>query len=173
MPRRLVLGLFKGLLLGALMAFLVVRGLGAVTAVGAVSYLYAALTGVVTALLAGKPVWAAGAKVEALLKAIFGALLALGANFALGRWFHPALDLTAFGAGAGPLNALPAASLPLMAAALGAFFELDNTPGPTPSADAVVKRRVASDASSREEASDVEEVEDRSETQNESRRTRR
>jgi hypothetical protein len=48
--------------------------------------------------------------------------------FALRQWgssWTP--DLTFVGAGSGPVGSLPAVSLPLIAAVLGAFFGLDNT----------------------------------------------
>jgi hypothetical protein len=94
-----------------------------------VAYLSAAVAGVVTGLFAGKPIWASGAQVEAGLKAFFGALIALGAMFALRRWAGGwSLDLSAYGPlGRGHVGDLPAASLPLIGALLGALFELDNT----------------------------------------------
>jgi len=52
--------------------------------------------------------------------------------FALRRWAEGwVIDLHALGAG-GPaaVGMLPAASLPLLAAVMGAFFELDNTAQP-------------------------------------------
>jgi len=136
MLRRLLVGLVLGSLVGALLAVGLVAGLKVAVfgdgAGGAVlAYLAAALAGVLTGLVAGKPIWASGAGIEAGLKAFFGALLAAGAMFALRRWATAwALDLSTFGAG-GPDSAghLPAVSLPLIGAALGALFELDNTSG--------------------------------------------
>src|SRR5262249_26050001 len=59
-----------------------------------------------------------------------GALIALGAMFVLRQWVHIHVDLTALKASTGPaeIGQLPAASLPIVAAVLAAFFELDNTP---------------------------------------------
>jgi hypothetical protein len=91
------------------------------------AYLAAVVTGVLTGLVAGKPIWAADGKIEAGLKAFFGALLALGAMFAIRTWAKIDLDLTSLKAGRGLLGDLPAASLPLVAAVLAGFFELDNT----------------------------------------------
>jgi hypothetical protein len=82
---------------------------------------------VLTGLVAGKPIWAADGKIEAGLKAFFGALLSLGAMFALRRWVSLPVDLSALRAGSGTLGDLPAAALPMIAAALSAFYELDNT----------------------------------------------
>ncbi len=134
MIRRLFVGLVLGLILGGLVAAGLVAGLRVPLFVGGggalLAYLAAALTGTLTGLFAGKPIWS-GARVEAGLKAFFGALLGVGLMFALREWgagFR--LDLSALGAGgAGSVGDLPAASLPLIAAVLGAFFELDNTGG--------------------------------------------
>jgi len=133
MIRRLLIGLVLGFLVGGAMAAALVSGLKTMTFLGSggavLAYLTASVTGVVTGLVAGKPIWAADAKIEAGLKALFGALLAAGAMFALRQWAGGVtLDLSAIGAGGpAPLAELPAASLPLIAAVLGGFFELDNT----------------------------------------------
>src|SRR5579883_3449799 len=126
MLRRLLLGLLIGLLMGGLIAAGLVAGLHMFTFMGTdgavLAYLAAALTGGLTGLLAGKPIWATGAKIEAGLKAFFGALLAAGLMFALRQWaggLHPPVttvtpvDL--------PIGDLPAAALPLIAALLGGF----------------------------------------------------
>jgi hypothetical protein len=133
MLRRLLLGLVLGLVVGGLLAAGLVAGLGVPTFTAAggalMAYLAAALTGVLTGLVAGKPIWASEAKIEAGLKAFFGALIGAGVMFALRRWAGGVtLDLPAIGAH-GPTSVadLPAASLPLVAAVLGGFFELDNT----------------------------------------------
>jgi hypothetical protein len=133
MLRRLLVGLVLGFVVGGALAAALVAGLKTTTFVGtggaALAYLVAALTGVVTGLVAGKPIWASGAKTEAGLKAFFGALLGAGAMFALRQWAGGwSLDLNSIGAGGpAPVAELPAASLPLIAALLGGFFELDNT----------------------------------------------
>lgn len=133
MLRRLLVGLVLGLVVGALVAAGLVAGLGVRVFAGAggavLAYFAAAVTGVLTGLVAGKPIWASGAKVEAGLKAFFGALLAAGVMFALRQWAGAwTLDLPAIGvSGRTAVGDLPAASLPLLAAVLGGFFELDNT----------------------------------------------
>lgn len=138
MLRRLLLGLVIGLLMGGLVAAGLVAGLHITSFAGGggaiLAYLTAALTGVLTGLVAGKPIWATGAKIEAGLKAFFGALLAAGLMFALRQWagaFHPPITtitpgdpITGLGLSVGDL---PAAALPIIAALLGGFFELDNT----------------------------------------------
>jgi hypothetical protein len=130
MLKRLIVGLLLGTVVGAVVAAVLVQGLGmwSFAVSGAVfAYLAAAVTGVLTGLVAGKPIWSADGKIEAGLKAFFGALLALGAMFALRTWAKLDVDLTSLKAGRGLLGDLPAASLPIVAAVLAGFFELDNT----------------------------------------------
>jgi hypothetical protein len=133
MFRRLLVGLVIGILVGGVLAAGLVAGLKLTVFAGGAglvfAYLAAAVAGVATGLFAGKPIWEAGAKVEAGLKAFFGALLAVGGMFALRQWAGAwVIDLSSFGdLGKGAIGALPAASLPLIAGALGALFELDNT----------------------------------------------
>ncbi len=153
MLRRLLVGLILGLIVGGLVAAGLVAGLhqtlfseGAGDT--AFAYLAAAVTGVLTGLVAGKPIWASGAKIEAGLKAFFGALLGAGLMFAVRKWVAFPLDLAFAGLPAGEHAAglLPEVSLPLVAAVLGGFFELDNTgssdEGKTPDKP---KKRVAED----------------------------
>jgi hypothetical protein len=139
--RRFLAGIVLGLLVGGAIAAALVAGLkvavfegtaGAFEAYGA-----AIVVGLLAGLVAGKPIWALDAKIEAGLKAFFGSLLAAGAMYALRRWAPSTpLDLHALGAGgpAAPAD-LPAVALPAIGAVLGAFFELDNT-GDTKSAGA-------------------------------------
>ncbi len=129
MVKRLVVGLVLGTVIGAVIAAVLVQGLGMTSFASAAvfAYLAAAVTGVLTGLVAGKPIWSADGKIEAGLKAFFGALLALGAMFALRTWAKLDVDLSSLKAGHGYVGDLPAASLPIVAAVLAAFFELDNT----------------------------------------------
>jgi hypothetical protein len=130
MLSRLIKGLFKGLVLGAAVAAALVFGLKVTLAPPWLGYAFACGTGLLAGLLTGKPVWAPGAKVEAGLKSVFGALLAAGGLFAIRKWLNIHLDLTMMGAGSGALGDLPAANLPVIAGALGTLFELDNTAEP-------------------------------------------
>ncbi|HVH43689.1 MAG TPA: hypothetical protein VM925_15145 [Labilithrix sp.] len=137
MLKRLIVGLLLGAVVGIVLAVVLVQGLGVTTfdqgALGAAgAYLAAAITGVLTGLVAGKPIWSADGKIEAGLKAFFGALLALGGMFVLRQWVHVNVDLTALKASSGEIGHLPAASLPIIAAVLAGFFELDNTDDRTP-----------------------------------------
>jgi hypothetical protein len=137
MLRRLLVGLVLGLLVGGAVAAGLIAGLGVRTFTdtsGTIfAYLAAAISGVLTGLVAGKPIWASGAKVEAGLKALFGALLGAAAMFATRRWGGwlgiqnlPAIPVLGMN-GSTAVGDLPALSLPLVAALLGALFELDNT----------------------------------------------
>jgi hypothetical protein len=132
MLRRLVVGLILGLVVGGLVAAGLVAGLhvslfGPGTEEAVFAYLAAAVTGVLTGLVAGKPIWASGARIEAGLKAFFGALLGAGLMFAARRWVSFPLDLAFAGLpGSDHAGWLPEVSLPLVAAVLGGFFELDN-----------------------------------------------
>src|SRR5262249_22959990 len=96
----------------------------------ALAYIFAAATGVLVGLVAGKPIWARGGQIEAGLKAFFGALLGAGLMFALRNWLTLTLDLDFIHAGHGVIGSLAAASLPLIAMLLGGFYEIDNTPAP-------------------------------------------
>ena len=130
---RLLVGFLIGLVVGGLFAAALVAGLKVTLFEGAagiaLAYTAAALVGVLTGLFAGKPIWASGAKLEAGLKAVFGALLAAGGLFALRQWGGGwVVNLNGVGGlGAGPVGDLPAMALPIIAAVLGSLFELDNT----------------------------------------------
>ena len=140
MLRRLFLGLILGVIVGGLAAAALVAGLhmplfAADTGGTVLAYLAAAVTGVLTGLVAGKPIWASGAKIEAGLKAFFGALIAAGLMFALRKWGNiQAPDVAFLMPAADPdlvhkalIGDVPALALPAVAAVLGGFFELDNT----------------------------------------------
>jgi hypothetical protein len=149
MLRRLIVGLLLGLVVGGLAAAGLVQGLhftqfDPATGGAFIAYATAAITGVLTGLVAGKPIWASGAKIEAGLKAFFGALLAAGLMFALRQWANGfEVPVTAFTPGSLHPGDLPAVALPLVAAVLGGFFELDNTGGKEEQ-DKGPRKRVAS-----------------------------
>ncbi|MDB4934957.1 MAG: hypothetical protein JWP87_1929 [Labilithrix sp.] len=150
MLKRLIIGLILGVVIGGVVAAVLVQGLGWVSGFPypVFAYLAAAATGVITGLVAGKPIWAADGKIEAGLKAFFGALLGLGAMFALRSWANVHLDLSMLKAGEGELGNLPAAALPIIAAVLAGFYELDNSP----STDADKKDDAGSASSSKKGA---------------------
>ena len=151
MVRRLIFGLVLGLIVGVVLAAGLVRlGLGSFADGGgvAVAYLAAAAAGALTGMVAGKPIWASGAKVEGGLKALFGGLMGVGAMFALRQWatgFDVNLSFVG-GGGPSPVGELPAASLPLIAAVLGGLFGLDNTASPGDEAPRPRKRVAAGDS---------------------------
>jgi hypothetical protein len=130
MLKRLIIGLILGVVIGGVVAAVLVQGLGWASGFPypVLAYLAAAATGVITGLVAGKPIWSADGKIEAGLKAFFGALLGLGAMFALRSWANVHLDLSMLKAGEGELGNLPAAALPIIAAVLAGFYEIDNSP---------------------------------------------
>jgi hypothetical protein len=131
MIKRIAFGLLLGSVVGSIVAALVTQGLHFTFVGGAgafFAYAFAALVGVLTGLVAGKPIWSQTGKIEAGLKAFFGALLAAGMMFALRKWIPLSLDLTSLNSGAGPVGDLPLVALPAIAGVLGAFFEADNTP---------------------------------------------
>jgi hypothetical protein len=113
-------------------------------------------------MLAGKPIWADGAKVEAGLKAFFGALLAMGGLFALQRWGGDVSTPPWLG-GAGRVGDLPEVSLPLIAGGLGALFGLDNVPDAPSGPDAPGSRkRVAAGPAKRVSGVAQDDVDDES-----------
>ncbi len=160
--KRLFIGLVVGMILGGVVAAILVQGLGLAVTSGAgavIAYLAAGGTGLLTGLVAGKPVWAAEGRIEAGLKAFFGLLLALGGLFVLRTWVHVNLDLTALKAGTGSIGELPAAYLPIIAGILGGFFELDNNDAKEGEKKDDSKVRVATKADEDAEA-EAEDVED-------------
>jgi len=144
MLKRLLIGLVKGVLLGGVLGLVLVKGLGVATMGVWVAYLLAVVAGALSGLVAGKPIWAAGARIEAGLKAVVGALLGAGLMYALRRWFALQLDLGQLGQGS--VGQLPIVSLPLIATALSMLYELDNTgdeDDETKPPPAAAKKRVA------------------------------
>jgi hypothetical protein len=129
---RLIKGLLLGLFLGGLVAVALVKGL-AVTGfdpAGFLGYAAALATGALAGLVAGKPIWAEGAGIEAVLKTVFGALLGAGGMFLLQKFSGPMLDLTRFGFGDAAAGHLTVVAFPAIAAVLSMFFEVDNTDDP-------------------------------------------
>lgn len=170
MLRRVLFGLLKGAIVGGLLATAVVYGLGMPVIAPWLAYLAAVVTGAVTGLVAGKPIWTKDltGRIEAGLKAAAGALVAAGAMFAVRRWLNVSLDLGALGSGV--VGDLPIASLPLIATVLGMMFEIDNTgdDGAPPE-----KKRVDSDKVRIEELGDGAEEELGEDSRAASQRARR
>lgn len=133
---RLLVGIVKGIVLGGLLGFGLLK-LGQAVPIAVVAYVAAAVTGILIGLIAGKPIWAKDAKIEAGMKAGVGALLGMGLMFAARRWLTmpvPGVLLDATRAqiqGAAPtLGTFSLTSLAAIAAVLGGFYDADNTPEP-------------------------------------------
>ncbi len=163
MVKRLAVGLFLGLLVGLAVAATLTHGLGIafIGSLGAIAaYVAAAGTGLLVGLVTGKPIWSATGKIEAGLKAFFGALIAAGLMFVLRKWITVDVDLSFLNPGAsGSLGAVPYAALPPIAALLGGFFEVDNTPeAAEANADTAPKTRVRVAANAEADELDEEEA---------------
>jgi len=128
---RLLTGLIKGLLIGALVGY----GLAAVgLSWGWMAYVMAAVSGVLVALIAGKPIWAKDARIEVGMKAAAGALLGPGLMWLVRSFLTmplpfdastlPALDQLA--SSGLTLGTFSVTALALVAGVLGAFYDVDN-----------------------------------------------
>jgi hypothetical protein len=133
---RLLLGLLKGLILGALAGFALAK-LGFAMPPALVAYGAAAVVGVLVACLAGKPIWAKGARIEVGMKALVGALLAPALLFAARRWvtFELPFDLggmLGLESAKAAIGTWAVTSYAMVAAVLAAFFDADNDPRSDP-----------------------------------------
>lgn len=126
MLKRLLLGLVIGLVVGGGIAYGLFQLLPGAMA-GGLGYVFAAVTGILVGLVAGKPIWAKGALIEAGLKATIGAALACGLLFGL-RFLHvdiPAIaDIPHEEIGRHAIT-----SLASIATLLAVFYEIDNSGG--------------------------------------------
>jgi hypothetical protein len=126
---RLIIGIVKGLMVGMLLGFGLVK-LGMAMPGAVVAYLAAAVTGVLTGLIAGKPIWAKGAAIEAGAKAVVGALLSIGLMAAARNWLLMEIpfSLGAIGPDHATWGGFAMTSLGGIAGLLGGFYEADNDP---------------------------------------------
>ncbi|KYF86995.1 hypothetical protein BE17_05140 [Sorangium cellulosum] len=172
---RLILGIVKGLIVGGLLGFGLAK-LGYAAPFAVIAYLAAALAGVLVGLIAGKPIWAKDAKIEAGMKAFVGALLGAGLMYAARRWLTMPvpvplgelgganLSLGEAAGSAGTFGGLAVTSLAAIAALLGGFYEADNdpsdeaTPGAKPAAKAAAggNKRIAAAAAADDLEDDLE-----------------
>ena len=130
MFKRLIVGVGKGSAVAAIVVA-ALRALSANWSSVAVVYSASVVAGLLTGLVAGRPVWRRGSKLEASVKAVVGAFIATTTLFGIRKWLpHVEVDLGAFGRG--PLGEVPAASLPIVASALALVFEIDHAFGPDP-----------------------------------------
>ncbi len=152
---RLVMGLIKGLVLGALIGYgLAAAGMGAPGAL--IAYPVAVVAGVLMALVAGKPIWAKDARIEAGTKAVAAAILAPGLMWLARHFLTMGLPLdvsTLPGleslAGASlTLGTFTVTSVAMVAAVLAGFFDADNSPSEDASGEGdakSTKQRIAVD----------------------------
>ena len=133
---RLIIGIIKGLVVGGLIGFGLLQ-LGFAVLPAWLAYIAAAITGILIGLIAGKPIWAKDAKIEAGMKAVVGALLGAGLMFAARRWLTMSLPtelLSRIGVMTKSetmrLGTFPITALATIAAVLGGFYDADNTPEP-------------------------------------------
>ena len=136
---RLLIGIVKGLLVGGLVGFGLAK-LGFAAPMAVIAYFAAAVTGVLIGLVAGKPIWAKDAKIEAGMKAFVGALLGAGLMYAVRRWLTMPLPFVlgplsganlSLGEAAmstGTIGGMAITSLAAIAGLLGGFYEADNDP---------------------------------------------
>lgn len=126
---RTLTGLLTGLLLGGVIAAGLVFGLGWASLPFWLMAVAMALTGTLIGLVAGKPVWAEGARIEAGLKAGVGAVLAVVSLWLLNRYtgLTNAAPLP-FGHAKHVVGQVSVLAFPMIAAALTTLFEIDNTP---------------------------------------------
>jgi hypothetical protein len=126
---RLSVGIVKGLLVGGLLGYALVR-LGSPTPPPILAYLAAAVAGVLVGLIAGKPIWADGALVEASTKAVVGGLLGAGILAAERTWLMiPApISLAPLVPEHALIGGFAVTALAFLAAVLGGFYEADNSP---------------------------------------------
>jgi hypothetical protein len=123
MVKRLAVGVLEGGVAGASVA--VASGELGLTWGGAVAYGAAALVGVVTGLVAGRPIWAKDAKAEGLLKALIGAFIAATVLFGIRKWLS-GIVVSAGSPGSGRLGDVPLVALPVIGVALALVLEIDD-----------------------------------------------
>lgn len=141
---RLLLGLFEGALVSAALAAGLHYGFGLTSWTALLAYSMAALAGVLIGLVAGKPIWAKGARVEASLKAFVGSGLALLGMYAVRRWLVMPADLGPLSRGEMPLGEIPAVSIALVVTTIAMLYELDNTGSSDTETSQPSKKRLAS-----------------------------
>jgi hypothetical protein len=166
---RLLLGLLKGLVIGALVGYgLAVAGIGWPF----MFYVGASMVGAMVALVAGKPIWAKDARIEVGMKALAGAILAPGLMWlvrsfvSVGLPFDVAMlpGLGALQSQGMTLGTFSVSALAMVAAMLGGFYDADNAVGDSGEAGARVaatkKKRVADgETAAIEEAAEAEAIE--------------
>lgn len=184
---RFGVGLVKGLLVGSLLLAGLLFGLKVLAVPVWAAYLLAMGAGVLTGLIAGRPIWQKEARIEAGLKAAAGLVLGAIGFFAINKWGHALVAPEALRslpgvapapAGAPALTGAGLVFLPVLTTVLGLLFELDNTPAPDdkksepgePPAAGGPRARVSSHVPSPEE---IDELLDTTAPPQQQRRTKR
>ena len=160
---RLLLGLLKGIVVGGLAGYGLAAAGFALPAAW-MAYAAVAVVGCLMALIAGKPIWAKGARIEVGLKAAAGAAIACGLLFVARRWVNVDLpiDLSKIGieAKGATLGSLSITSFAMVAALLGGFFDADHDPSAdeedVKGAPRAGKKRIAADAGKAPAAADMD-----------------
>jgi hypothetical protein len=130
---RLLFGLLKGIVLGALIGYgLAAAGVAVPSAL--IAYPVAAGLGMLLALVAGKPIWAKGARIEVGMKAAAGALVVPGMLWLIRRFLTMGVpfDLPSklgFEPSGATLGMFGMTGLAMAGAVLAGFFDADNQPG--------------------------------------------
>ena len=127
MPRRILIGLIKGLFLGALLGSLFHFGLGWRVTEGLLGYLIAMGVGATAGVLAGRPPWLHEAWLESLLKGVFGLAVGAALYWVSVRFLTFDLAFAFFGAPeSSPWTSLPLLYAPPIAVLFALIVELDN-----------------------------------------------
>lgn len=166
---RLIWSVVLAALIGGGVAAIAIKLLGIVSLGALSAYPLAILVGIVIALMAGKPVWAHGAKLESALKAVFGAVGSIALMYGLRRWLGFELDLSSYGLGQGAAGLLSIVAFPAVALVLSLLFEVDNLLGKDAGGD---KKRIAESGGTKRLANQQAEVEEEFDTQKAGRRRR-
>ena len=149
---RMLVGLLKGVIVGGAVGFGLVS-LGMFLPTTVIAYGAAAVCGLLIALIAGKPIWASGARVEVGMKAIVGALMAPALLFALRRFVEIGLPadllsslpgLEALKGSSVSFSTFSVTSLAAVTAVISGFFDADNQPTAEDENAGAGKKRIAS-----------------------------
>ena len=135
MLKRLVVGLVKGMMIGAIIGCGFHFGLGWQTTAaggGLLAYLMAMGSGATAGVLAGKPPWRQQAWIESVLKGVAGIGLGALTYWVSSQWGSFALPSFVPGLGGTPWTESTLLINVSAAAVFGTLVELDNTGGSTP-----------------------------------------
>ncbi|MFT5356913.1 MAG: hypothetical protein ACI9KE_004139 [Polyangiales bacterium] len=128
MLKRLLIGVIKGLVIGAALGSAFHFGLGWTTTAGLFAYLLAMGSGATAGVLAGKPPWRQQAWIESVLKSVAGLGVGALAYWGASSWLAVPLPVDIPGIASGtPWTEMTLGITTATAAVFGALVELDNT----------------------------------------------